>query len=156
MSAYICSIEQFKILAIYAASFSDGSYRVRPDYHVSNPNGVWTTTTLASVYADRLYQENIRSVRCRYPDDKWDDLPGPTVKPLRCVVSAKDVKLPRVSAVQILKFANCINYQSCETEDWATTQAYKLLQDIKEAAIREVPGYAEAAWEYHSLEEVRE
>lgn len=154
MSTYICSLEQHKILAIYAASFHNGDYRVHPAYHpaVTPPEGKgWTPTTLASAYADLLYQENIRSVRARYPNDTWDDLPGPIVKPLHCVVSPRDTSLPRVSAVQILKFAHCLAYQSCETDDWETTPAFKLLESIKSAATREVPGYDDAAWEYHQL-----
>jgi hypothetical protein len=51
-------------------------------------------------------------------------------------------------AVHILKMCACLAYQSCETDDWDKTKAYELLQMIKDAAIRKLPGYEDAPWDY--------
>jgi hypothetical protein len=50
-------------------------------------------------------------------------------------------------AVQIIKLCNCLDYQSCETPDWKDTRAYALLDNIRERAIRELPGYDNAPWD---------
>jgi hypothetical protein len=88
MSAYICNLNQIKVLAIYASSRDRYSFKVNPLYFAVSPfpDKGWDHVTLASAYADILYQENVRSVRYRYPDDKWDELPGPNVKPVHCLI----------------------------------------------------------------------
>jgi hypothetical protein len=102
---------------------------------------------VATYYANILYCENIRSVQGRYPDDSFDDLPGPCEKPEmlevtrgECCEQYNDVRLA-VSPTAILKMCACLDYQSCETDDWDTTLAYKLLQRIRLAAISLLPGY---------------
>jgi hypothetical protein len=52
----------------------------------------------------------------------------------------------RLSALDILKLANGYSYQACETEDWGQTKAHALLEFIKAAATRALPGYEDAAW----------
>ena len=157
MSAYICNLNQIKVLAIYASKRDRSGFKVEPCWYAvsPHPDGEWDHVALASAYADILYQENVRSVRSRYPNDKWDELPGPHIKPLHCVVYPADLlsqqKLPKFSIVQLLKFANCLEYQSCESDDYKQTKAYKLLVAIREELVRDLPGYEEAHWEYDSL-----
>jgi hypothetical protein len=155
MSAYICHLDQIKVLAIYASKRDRGMFKVDPRYFAVSPlpNGGWDHVTLASAYADILYQENVRSVRYRYPDDKWDDLPGPRVKPVHCLVDPAEllITLPKFSIVQLLKFCNSLEYQSCETDDYKQTKAYELLCAIREELVRDLPGYEEAHWSYESL-----
>ena len=155
MSAFICGPDHFKVLAIFAASRSHGSLNVDPRYIkglVGDHNS--TTTDLATLYADTLYRENIRSVRGRYPEDKWDDLPGPIVKPLHIVVDSRDQTLAkyRPSPVAILKMCDCLEYQSCETEDYRQTVAFALLDSIRRAAIRRLVGYEDAPWDFYAEE----
>lgn len=107
---------------------------------------------LATLYADTLYQENIRSVRARYPDDSRDNLPGPTILPLRLVVSNTDICNPGymlVKPIAILKMCACLDYQSCESDDWSNTVAYRLLDRIKDAAIQALPGYDDAPSDFY-------
>ena len=48
--------------------------------------------------------------------------------------------------VVILKLCANLDYQSCETPDWKTTKARALLEQIKDEAIRQLPGYEDAPW----------
>jgi hypothetical protein len=57
------------------------------------------------------------------------------------------------SRVCDLKMLDCLEYQSCESDDWETTQAYRLQQAMRRAAIRALPGYESAQWEFHLPEE---
>lgn len=52
-----------------------------------------------------------------------------------------------LSPVEVIKACDCLNYQCCEFEEWATTKAYRIMQDIREGAIRKLAGMEEAAWE---------
>lgn len=36
---------------------------------------------------------------------------------------------------QVIQACNCLNYQSCETEDWKNSDAYKILKALREHAI---------------------
>lgn len=154
MSAYICNPEHIAELAIFAATTRPGTgpnvsplYLSRPGVPELDP---YNTPSLATFYADILYQENIRSVRARYPDEHWASLPGPSVKPLHLVVTLADVwpDRTRPSPVELLKMADCLEYQSSETDDYRETLAYEVLDSIRRAAIRALPGYEEADWEY--------
>lgn len=52
-----------------------------------------------------------------------------------------------LSAVAILKACDCLEYQSCEHDSWADSIARSILDSIRVAAIKQLPGYADAAWE---------
>ena len=161
MSAFICGPEHFKALAIFAAERRphSGDIRVNPRYIEGlDPEGIYALLgldnlnpdELASLYADLLYRENIRSVLTRYPQDDIESAPGPIKKPAHITVTGRDqcaanLRLPPVS---ILKMCDCWEYQSCETDDWEQTPAYKLLNAIRRAAIRSLPGYEDAPWDY--------
>ena len=91
MSAYICSPDHFIALAVFAAGRKQGrDWRVDPRYvkGLTHPEAAQRGIEhlcdyeLGTLYADTLFQENIRSVRTRYPNDKRDELPGPCILPL--------------------------------------------------------------------------
>jgi hypothetical protein len=140
MSAYVCSEAQFKALAIFAVLKTHGSLNVDPRY-VDGAKDVsgQPVHVIATRYAAILLAENVRSVRCRYADDvgDYDEIQ----------ITDSDILRRRAfPAVVILKLCQNLNYQSCESDDWEKTNAYALLQDIKDAAIRLLPGYEEAPW----------
>ena len=174
MSAFICSPEHFKALAIFASSrvggYGSAHLRVDPRYveqldlggkylascHVDQFADL-NQHELATLYADVLYQENIRSVFAHYPQDKTiNDLPGLIDKPDHIVVTGRDESLAcyrsQVSPVAILKMCDCLEYQYCETEDGEKSLAHVLMQNIRKAAIRQLPGYEDAPWDYHISE----
>lgn len=155
MSAYVCSEKHIKALAVFAATRNGSGWRVDPRYvqlltSDPVPTEISCDYEIATAYAELLYRENIRSVSARYPNDNWEDLPGPNDKPDHMEVSKfdclrRDIRLDPVTA---LKLCDCLEYQSCETDDYAERPAYNLLNMIRRAAIRELPGYDDAPWGY--------
>lgn len=97
-----------------------------------------------------------RSVRYRYPSGP---LPGPIAYDDTPVVCDERLRVyNRLSPVEVIKACDCLSYQSCEHPEWESSEAYKLLEAIREAAIGQIPGYSEASWEIcdgASLEAVR-
>lgn len=151
MSAFVCNTDHFKALALFAVSRQHGSYQVDPRYvrGMVPPVGA-DDLAIAVSYADTLYAENVRSVECRYPGTGADSLPGEIFKPASIRISANDLISARfrVSPVAILKMCDCLEYQSCETDNYRETVAFRLLDSIRGAAIRMLPGYESAQWSF--------
>lgn len=91
-----------------------------------------------------LMRENIASVAYRYQDSA--DLPGPIPTPdPEAYTFSRPARA--LTAVEAIKAANCYEYQSCEHPGWKTGQAKKWIDNLRNVAISNLPGYAEAAWE---------
>lgn len=100
----------------------------------------------AAEVANMLWQENIKSVSHRYPNESSATLPGPIggsfviephhIKPYRV----------RVEVVQVLKACHCYAYQSCEHDGWKTSDAKAFIDALESQAVRKLPGYDEAEW----------
>jgi len=142
MSAFVCNEKHFLALAAWATRPTAGGARVHASY-LSHFGGVDCSgrdrEDVARYFANVLMWENVRSVRARY-NHEWSVAPLiPTPLGEHCV---------GLTPLHILKMCDCLEYQSCETDDYHTTTAWHLLQAIRRAAIRELPGYDEAPWEY--------
>lgn len=127
MSAFICN--DYHISYIIEAGIRHKAWvNVGASYD-------YMTEQNAQHFYEVLKRENIRSVNRRY---------NKTTPALdlgfRCYV-------PHVSEIQALKAIACLEYQSCEHKEWETSHALKVLQAIKDAIFRDLPGYKEAAWE---------
>lgn len=48
--------------------------------------------------------------------------------------------------VQVIKAAQCYEYQSCEHPGWKDSPASQLIECLISAAIHKLPGYSAAAW----------
>lgn len=134
MSAFVVTEEHIKELAAFWATADHWTRKNEDD-----------ATKVARV----LLAENLRSVRYRYPGD--DELPGPIETPEADTLSMRlrDIANRKVrNPVWILKMADCLEYQSCETPDWKDTEAKALLDSIRRLAIAKLPGYDEAPWGY--------
>lgn len=150
MSAYVCSSDHIAVLAAYAVG---GQPQRVSAYFLYYHGGVdmagRTRCEQAYYFANVLYQENIRSVSARYPDDSIDNLPGPIHKPAEIVVEFRAwITAAGLKPVAILKMCDCLEYQSCETDDYRQTPAFALLDAIRGAAIRNLAGYEDAPWEF--------
>ena len=84
----------------------------------------------------KLVDENYRSVNYRYNEDTQPE-------------TFKNIPQRRFSPVELIKACDCYNYQSCETPDWKETEAYAIMQMLRERAIDNLPGYSEAAWQIY-------
>ena len=103
-----------------------------------------------------LADECFRSVRSRYPSGP---LPGPVSAgdgPVVCTLAQS--QYANLQPVDVLKACASYDYQSCESDDWGTTEAHALIRAIERAAIRALPGFdASPAWdiEYTAAEQAR-
>lgn len=88
----------------------------------------------ATEIGQKLLDENTRSVNYRYNEEDTAERYAykQWVRPL--------------AAVAVIKAIDCLDYQCCETDDWRQTEAFAILQAIKEAAVENLPGY-KAAYE---------
>jgi hypothetical protein len=88
-----------------------------------------------------LLLQNIVSVEWRY----WEPVNNQQVDAFTFVPYTKPVSL-----IQALKLCECLDYQSCETDDYFDTHAYKKLQQIAQritsTLITTLPGYDDAEW----------
>ena len=82
-----------------------------------------------------LLDENYRSVNYRYSED--DKPPRFVNHPARSC-----------SAVELIKLIHCYQYQACESPDWEQTEAYAIAAYLEGAAVRKLPGYEDAMWEF--------
>jgi len=149
MSAFICQPEHFQQLAIFATDQRPGQrMRIEPRYLRHPESQAWAAIATASgmdmvqnhvatFYATLLQSENVRSVNHRYNES---DAAEPITVPHRAKIL--------VNAIDILKMCDCLEYQSCETADWEQSAAFELLELIRRAAIRALPGYEKAPWDY--------
>ena len=96
--------------------------------------------------ANMLWQENITSVRYRYPDDTFDTMPGPIGETY--VMDERDLTFfwDAFNPIQVIKSCNCYEYQACEHPGWETSEAHCFIDSLKEHAMRSLPGYDDAEW----------
>lgn len=149
MSAYISNPETFGILAAYATLNKCAIYDWRQDSGIS--------IETAQLVAKGLASENIRSVAHHYPDDKSGSRPGPClldeeIEEAAALYAAHFLANPsyvrKLKPVQVLVLCQGVDYQSCETDDWRDTLAWRQLDWIKSQAIRSLPGYDTADWSF--------
>lgn len=135
MSAYIVSHSHIDALLTFAA-------RHRVDYFVGDER-VTITAFNATEIGCILLDENERSVRTRYPTDAADELPGTDDE---STASYKWGPL-EVPALHVLKGCDCFDYQACETDDYHSTVAHKIIAAIRATATMQLPGYDAAPWQ---------
>jgi hypothetical protein len=90
-----------------------------------------------------LWSENLRSVQCRYEDTKPTELPGTDDIPLY------DAHAPwpqPIDPVEVLKAADCYEYQSCEHPGWETSESRSFIMRLRQRAWQHLPGYDDAPW----------
>lgn len=91
--------------------------------------------------AEVLWQENIRSVKARYKGDTDDYGDCPFLLNPNASFNAH--------LMDAISCCDCLEYQSCETEDYEDTIAYAILKKIKARLVQKHlnnHGYREAKW----------
>lgn len=126
MSAFLCSPKQIGVLARW------GDLR-----------SLFLDRDLA---ASEMAHCNIDSIEARYPNAGKMSLKERDAFVAECRRAAATEDLYPYSAVQILKLVHCLEYQSCEVEDWEGSLSYGHCLKLREAAICELPGYSQADW----------
>jgi hypothetical protein len=132
MSAFIVSNEHINALVSYMVTKQISYWNEQERVPVTRFN--------AEEVGRILLNENVRSVNHRYHGEIEED-----EKNASCAYTFRYRPMP-ISAVQIIKAVHCLDYQSCETDDWETTLAYKICQRILSTACCNLPGYEQAKW----------
>lgn len=90
---------------------------------------------------------NVASVKHKYPEDTDDTLPGPatywtpeTSPDWAALVS----RARRLSPEEALAALDGYEYQSCEHPGWFGSEAWRLVQSLRDTFIRALPGYRAA------------
>lgn len=147
MSAFICNPSHLGILA--AATV-----------HCRCPISEYANNEpilIAQGVARELARENIRSVAARYPRDVSGSRPGPClgdaeIEEAAALYAAHYVvhigHVTKLKAVELLSLISCLEYQSCETDDYGKSLACRQLEWLRGAIIRTLPGYDKAPYEY--------
>lgn len=164
MSAWLCDPRHIGGLASYLCnrragkrdygSSVDRMIGVTPEAHVPLYSLDRSEQDRAPRVAVILARENIASVAYRYPHDGEGERPGPVGIPtdldytLLCVSAARRhlVYAVELDPAQILKAADCLEYQSCEHPGWEKSVAHELLGLIRRLAYTSLPGYEMAEW----------
>ena len=126
MSAFIVSDSHINALVRYASR-----HNVRV-FH-SNPLTMFRVQDNEQEAASLLLDENVKSVNYRYRDKKVMSI-------------TYDMGAPILTAIQAIKAAQCLRYQSCENSDYEDSIAFKLVEAIITDAIPRLDGYESAQW----------
>jgi hypothetical protein len=130
MSAFVVTDQHINALVRYASRHSitvyEGATNVR-----------FTVRGHEGIAASLLLDQNVRSVNYRYDEsEKATIFYNPAA--------------PVLTAIEAIKAAQCLKYQSCETPDFDDSFSCKLLNNIISDAIPRLDGYNEAAWDIHA------
>lgn len=129
MSAYIVSDTTIHSILRYAKHQRFTSICVENMiYDISNEEDV-------NLLGQMLVDQNYRSVNFRY---KQND-PAPKFQYSRSWSTG-------ITAIEFLKCLSCLEYQSCETDDWLQTPAYQLINVLMRRSFRLLAGYEDAPW----------
>lgn len=95
-----------------------------------------------------LLDECVKSVCYRYDDDSMTDLPGRTNAEWLLPFKYKHIQT-RPSPLEALKIISCYEYQTCEHDEWETSEAKAFCSALRHCTINRLPGYGDAAgWEW--------
>lgn len=126
MSAFIVSDTHINALVRYASR-----HNVRAFY--GNPLAMFQVKDNEQAAAELLLAENVKSVNYRYRDNEVMSI-------------TYDRGAPILTAIQAIKAAQCLRYQSCECDDFEESIAFKLIEAIIADAIPRLDGYESAQW----------
>lgn len=126
MSAFIVSDSHINALVRYASR-----HNVRV-FH-SNPLTMFRVQDNEQEAASLLLDENVKSVNSRYADEQTMSI-------------IYDRAASILTAIEAIKAAQCLRYQSCEHSDYEDSIAFKLIEAIIRDAIPRLDGYEQAAW----------
>ena len=148
MSAYICDPSVFGILAAYAVE----NRCVIPEWRHGKRSDSRIQT--AEQVARGLARENIRSVITRYPNSQDGNRPGSPlldadIETAAAIYARYFIEHPqKLTAAQVIRLCGCLDYQSCETDDWEETLAYQQLQRIGSTVMPGPAGYDIGRWAF--------
>ena len=100
----------------------------------SNPGRYAYQPGLEQAACNILYEANVKSVNARYNESSPE---------VGCLFQTG---APKLKPIEVIKAIDALSYQCDEWEGFEDSIAAKILRDIKQGAITQLPGYDEAAW----------
>ena len=135
MSAFLCSEKHIAVLADFANKHDIYlNTRYDPD-----------ATNIPSDIAKAMAKANIKSVDHRYPDNA-DKLADKLFIQACGSEAGQFGKHKQYTPVEIIKAAQCLDYQSCEHDEWEQSNVKALLDHVISKATTMLPGYNDAPW----------
>lgn len=129
MSAFIVSNRQINAILDYINKDRSG-HHLYVNGHALNPNNHEHLTMMAQI----LINENYKSVNYCYSKN---DQPHKIVwKPT----------FTELSPIEVLKLCQCYLYQIGETDNYKSSAAAQIIDQIMTTAITNLPGYNDAKW----------
>jgi hypothetical protein len=132
MSAFTVTNTHINALVRYAS-------RHKISVFYGNPTMRLNVSEQEQEVAQLLLDENIKSVNYRYSETETGFI-------------EYDRGAPIISAIQAIKAAQCLRYQSCEHPTYEGSIAQLLVEAIISDAIPRLEGYNDAQWAIHSTE----
>ena len=160
MSAFIVNPEHIAALAAYTQAPGNHAHCYNIFTKKEIFNGVEN-------FCKVLAQANVKSVHTKYKDlnqgaiqggdiDK-DFLQDMMIFPDECIKALEKFKglmgmygTVHMSDADIYNMAGCLEYQCCEVDDWIQTDAFWLIQKIKNAAGMKMADNAKIKWNYEA------
>ena len=134
MSAFILSSYHLSVLG-RAASAVHGST------HGTGIRAFYNEKT-ARLYTQTLYEENVRSVAYLY-HEPTSDYDSEVVFDERALHGV-------LNPIQVIKAAISYSYQACETDNYRSTKAAEIIDQIITSFVSMLPGYDAAQWTLHA------
>ena len=146
MSAYIVDREtiQYLVQSGLEAGYQHRLSRRMRWYHDGKSH--WLDDRNATEVGQMLWDENIASVAYRYSDSIAEGLPGPVDEPGYTYFHEDLTVGYRWDPAQVLKAADCFEYQSCEHPGWWSSSAKAFIDVLRKLAWTKVAGYDKAEW----------
>lgn len=163
MSAWVVSPDHIRLLLQAAidggstfyygwteGACAPGSWHLAPD-----------DTAALDEAARMLWDENVRSVSHRYPNDAPSELPAADCDSVEAAAGefgwrpAYSRIVRKIEPVQVLKAVQCYEYQSCEHPEWHQSRAKAFCASLKDRMIMRLAGYDEAQWGFEAPPEPR-
>ena len=132
MSAFTVTNTHINALVRYASR-----HKITVAY--GNPTMRLNVSAHEQEVAQLLLDENIKSVNYRYSETETGFI-------------EYDRGAPILSAIQAIKAAQCLRYQSCEHPTYEGSIAQLLVEAIISDAIPRLEGYNDAQWAIHGTE----
>lgn len=134
MSAFLCDNCHITAIAQYAVQ-----HRV---YQVPTNVSIRKKTAV-EILGQQMLDANLVSLRARYGDS--EEFANRLLRKFVSCPCALRTGL-NIKGVQLIKAVRCFEYQSCESETWASSPIAQLMEALVRHAINNLPGYEQAAW----------
>lgn len=134
MSAYLCEPSDFAALARYAKRPGTRGFTPYNAVTQERIGGNDRDMTVVDI-ALKLASANIVSVATRYPNEPFGgflESDEEMVEFMGDVAKEARINTMRGNAAEMFRLAKTIEYQSCEVDNWVETDAYWIIDRIKD------------------------